>query len=176
MGGREVRQRGRPSKTDDRRFRLLALAGFAEGHVSQRQLAASINRRVKRAEQQVSPPTVGSWLHRDFERVAKPTVTITEPHLLELRVVRLFFRIGPADSVALIERLKSEGHVSRIERWGGDVRVAAEVIVREGSDLDDIVTRLDPDEMYDVVSCHDQLASALLAIAGDLARRTIGGA
>jgi hypothetical protein len=164
MHGHHSSTRGRPAKTHNLRFRLLALAGFAEGHQSLRELAASVNQRASSQEQRVTAPTVGAWLHRDFDRFAQRTITITSPHLLELRVVRLLFRVRPDDSAALAELLAAEPHVSRIERWSGEVTVSAEAVVRDSTDLENLVQRLNPDMAYDVVSCRDNLAAALIAL------------
>jgi hypothetical protein len=161
---------GRPSKTENLRFRLLALAGFAEGRRSQRQLAESVNGQLPKAEQRVTAPTVGAWLHREFERYAQPTITITDPHLLELRVVRLLFRVKPAQAAALEKRLMKEPHISRVERWSGEVPVAAEAVVRDSRDLDQLAGRLNPNQVYDVVKSRDRLADALLAVAQQVAQ------
>lgn len=121
------------------------------------------------ADEQVTAPTVGAWLHREFDGLAQPTVVIRDPHLLELRVVRLLFRARPAEAVDLETRLTSERHISRVERWSGEITVAAEAVVRDSDDLDQLVRRLNPDQTYDVVSCRDQLAGALLAVAAQVA-------
>lgn len=111
-----------------------------------------------------------AWLHREFDRYAQPTIIITEPHLLELRVVRLLFRVKPAEAAALEERLMKERHISRVERWSGEVPVAAEAVGRDSHDLDQLVSRLNPDQAYDVVKSHDRLGDALLAVAQQVAR------
>ncbi len=170
MLGHHSSTKGRPSKTENLRFRLLALAGFAAGRRSQRELAESVNRQLPAPGQQVTAPTVGAWLHREFDRYAQPTITLTEPHLLELRVVRLLFRVQPAEAAPLADRLTKELHISRVERWSGEVPVAAEAVVRNSEDLDQLVGRLNPDQMYDVVSCRDRLADALLAVARQVAQ------
>jgi len=153
MSGRTPLSRGRPPKTDSRSFRLLALAAFCRP-LSQEAITGRINRVL--GPRYVTQPTVGKWLHRELARYARPTVAIKRPDDLEIHVACLLFRRDPARARPLMRRLALERHVSRVERWVGEVNVFAEVMAIDSRDIDDIVERYEPDFVYGLIERRDR--------------------
>ena len=158
MGGQIARRRGRPRKTASRAFRLLVLAGFARP-LSQERLAAQVSAAL--GDDSVSQPTVGKWLHYELARFARPTVAIKRPDDLEIRVAFLLFRRAPARAIPLMRTLARELHVSRVERWRGDVSVFAEVIALDERAIDDVIARYEPDAVYQLIERRERARVAL---------------
>lgn len=128
-------------------FELLALAAFARPG-SQREIAERISANLRSG---VSQPTVRTWLRTQLPRLARPTVSIKEPREIGVRIVLFLFRRKPASGVALSRTLAREPLVSRIDRLSGAVNLAAEVVVGDQSQLDDLIERFEPDEVHEIV-------------------------
>lgn len=158
MPGQIARRPGRPAKTESRGFRLLALAAVARP-LSQERITERINDVL--GERFVSQPTVGKWLHGQLARFARPTISIKRPDDAEIHVGCLLFRRSPARALPLMRLLAREPHVSRVERWRGEVNVFAEVMALDDRPIDDLIARYEPDAVYALVERRERTRAVL---------------
>lgn len=161
MSGR-ARARGRPAKAESLTVQLLTLAAHARD-LSQAAAAARISAVIQ--PESVTQPTVGKWVREVLPELATPTIALHRPDDLQLRVVSLLFNRKPALALKLIELLRGEPLVARVEQWRGEMNVFAEVIALDSRDVDDLVEFYEPDYLYEVVERIDKTADALEHLA-----------
>jgi hypothetical protein len=113
----------------------------------------------------VTQPTVGKWVRDVLPELATPTIALHRPDDLQLRVVCLLFNRKPAFALKLIELLRGEPLVARVEQWRGEMNVFAEAVAFDSRDIDDLVERYEPDCLYEVVERIDKTAYALEHVA-----------
>jgi hypothetical protein len=149
----QARGKGRPAKSASLAFQLLALAAHAR-RLSQEGVRDRMNNVL-------APESVSQAL----PSLATPTVAIHRPDDLGLRVTYLIFKRKPALALKLIELLRREPLVSRVEQLRGEMNVLAEVITSDSRDVDDLVERYEPDTLYEVVDRSDRLPDVLEHVA-----------
>lgn len=154
----QVRSRGRPAKAESLAFQFLTLAAHARD-LSQAAIAERICSVIH--PDSVTQPTVGKWMREVLPELATPTIALRRPEDVQLRVVCLLFNRNPALALKLIELLRSEPMVARVEQWRGEMNVFAEVIALDSRDIDDLVERYEPEFLYEVVDRIDKTADAL---------------
>lgn len=159
---RQARAKGRPPKTESLAFQLLALAAHAR-RLSQEGIRDRMNTAL--APDSVSQPTIGKWIREALPSLATPTAALHRPDDLGLRVTYLLFKRTPALALKLIELLRREPLVSRVEQLRGEMNVFAEVITRDSRDVDDFVERYEPESLYEVVVRSDRLPDVLEHLA-----------
>jgi hypothetical protein len=176
LGRTQPRPRGRPPKTANPAFRLLALSWFAR-RLSQERLADAVNRDLARASPPPPPvplsiaqPALRRWLRSELPRLARPTVSIKRPELLGLRVACLLFRRQPARARDLLRLLSQEALVSRAEYWRGDYNVFAEVIALDTRQIDDLIDKFEPDAVYELLERRERTRVALRNLGKQLVR------
>lgn len=139
-------------------MQLLTLAAHARD-LSHRAIAERVSASI--APESVSQPTIGKWVRDVLPEIAEPTTAIRRPDRLQVRVVCLLFQRKPALALKLIELLRREPLVSRVEQWRGEMNVFAEVVALDFAEIDDLVERYEPDHLYEVVERSDRLPDVL---------------
>lgn len=161
MSGR-ARSRGRPAKAESLAVQLLTLAAHARD-LSQAAIADRVCGFIH--PESVTQPTIGKWVRDVLPGLATPTIALNRPDALHLRVVCLLFNRSPAHALKLIQLLRAEPLVARVEQWRGEMNVFAEVLALDSRDIDDLVERYEPDYLYEVVERIDKTADALEHVA-----------
>jgi len=154
----QARLRGRPAKAESLAVQLLTLAAHARD-LSQAAMAQRICSVIH--PESVTQPTVGKWVREVLPELATPTIALRRPDDVQLCVVCLLFNRKPALALKLIELLRAEPLVARVEQWRGEMNVFAEVVALGSRDIDDLVERYDPDCLYELVERIDKTADAL---------------
>lgn len=154
----QARPRGRPAKAESLVVQLLTLAAHARD-LSQAAIAERICAVIH--PDSVTQPTVGKWVRDVLPGLATPSIALRRPDDLQLRVVCLLFNRKPALALKLIALLRREPFVARVEQWRGEMNVFAEVIALDSRDIDDLVERYEPDDLYEVIERIDKTPDAL---------------
>lgn len=154
----QARPRGRPAKAESLSVQLLTLAAHARD-LSQAAIAERVCSFIHPAS--VTQPTVGKWVREVLPEVATPTIALRRPDAVQVRVVCLVFARKPALALKLIELLRREPLVARVEQWRGEMNVFAEVVSLDSRAIDDLVERFEPDALYEVVERFDKTADTL---------------